>query len=89
MLLLLVRSALGAGLISILGLILGYRRIGYLAMAGPTFGNLPFLVIMIGLTLSVVVAVSIPIAGPTRRCGWRSSAPAAVGAALLRGARDG
>src|SRR4029078_10520907 len=57
LLLLLVRSALGR-VVSILGLIAITGALGYLAMAGQTFGNLPFLVIMIALTLlAVVVAV--------------------------------
>ena len=61
LLLLLVRSALGR-VVSILGLIAITGALGYLAMAGQTFGNLPFLVIMIALTLlAVVVAVFHPI----------------------------
>ena len=64
-LLLLVRSALGR-VVAILGLVAITGVLGYMAMAVPEgqgFGNVPFLVIMIGLTLlAVIVAIFHPIA---------------------------
>ena len=85
-LLLLVRSALGR-VVSILGLIGLTGTLGYLAMAGQSFGNLPFLVIMIGLTLlAVVVAVFHPIAWTDEEMWLALLAPAAAGAALFFGA---
>jgi C-terminal four TMM region of protein-O-mannosyltransferase/Dolichyl-phosphate-mannose-protein mannosyltransferase len=85
-LLLLVRSALGR-VVAILGLIAITGALGYLAMAGQSFGNLPFLVIMIALTLlAVVVAVFHPIAWTDEEMWLALLAPAAVGAALFFGA---
>jgi hypothetical protein len=85
-LLLLVRSALGR-VLAILGLVAMTGALGYLAMAGQTFGNLPFLLIMIGLTLlAVVVAVFHPIAWSDEEMWLALIAPTAVGAALFFGA---
>ena len=85
-LLLLVRSALGR-VVSILGLIGITGALGYLAMAGQTFGNLPFLVLMIGLTLlAVVVAVFHPIRWTDEEMWLALLTPAAVGSALFFGA---
>jgi hypothetical protein len=85
-LLLLIRSALGR-VVAILGLIAITGALGYLAMAGQSFGNLPFLVIMIGLTiLAVVVAVFHPIAWTDEEMWLALLAPAAAGAALFFGA---
>jgi hypothetical protein len=84
-LLLLVRSALGR-VVSILGLIGLTGALGYLAMAGQGFGNLPFLMIMIALTLlAVVVAVWHPIAWTDEEMWLALAAPTAVGAALFFG----
>jgi hypothetical protein len=86
LLLLLVRSALGR-VVSILGLIAITGSLGYLAMAGQGFGNLPFLVIMIALTLlAVIVAVFHPIAWTDEEMWLALIAPSAVGAALFFGA---
>ncbi len=85
-LLLLVRSALGR-VLAILGLIAMTGALGYLAMAGPGYGNLPFLVIMIGLTLlAVVVAIFHPIAWTDDEMWLALIAPSAVGAVLFFGA---
>ena len=85
-LLLLVRSALGR-VVAILGLIAITGALGYLAMAGDGFGNLPFLVIMIGLTLlAVVVAIFHPIRWTDEEMWLALIAPAAIGAALFFGA---
>ena len=85
-LLLLVRSALGR-VVTILGLIGLTGTLGYLAMAGQGFGNIPFLLIMIGLTLlAVVVAVFHPIAWTDEEMWLALAAPTAVGAALFFGA---
>ena len=85
-LLLLVRSALGR-VLAILGLIAMTGVLGYLAMAGPGYGNLPFLVIMIGLTLlAVVVAIFHPIAWTDDEMWLALIAPSAVGAVLFFGA---
>jgi hypothetical protein len=86
LLLLLVRSALGR-VVSILGLIAITGALGYLAMAGQTFGNLPFLVIMIALTLlAVVVAVFHPIRWTDEEMWLALLAPAVVGTAAFFGA---
>ena len=86
LLLVLVRSALGR-ILSILGLIAITGALGYLAMAGQSFGNLPFLAIMIGLTLlAVVVAVFHPIAWTDEEMWLALLAPAAVGVAVFFGA---
>jgi hypothetical protein len=85
-LLLLVRSALGR-VVSILGMIGLTGVLGYLAMSGAGFGNLPFLVIMIALTLlAVVVAVWHPIAWTDEEMWLALAAPTAIGAALFFGA---
>jgi hypothetical protein len=85
-LLLLVRSALGR-VLAILGLIAITGALGYLAMAGQTFGNLPFLVMMIALTLlAVVIAVFHPIAWTDEEMWLALIAPTAAGAALFFGA---
>lgn len=85
-LLLLVRSALGR-VLAILGLIAMTGALGYLAMAGQAFGNLPFLVIMIALTLlAVVIAVFHPIAWTDEEMWLALIAPTAAGAALFFGA---
>ncbi len=84
-LLLLVRSALGR-VVSILGLIALTGVLGYLAMSGQGFGNLPFLVLMIALTLiAVVVAVWHPIAWTDEEMWLALAAPTAAGAALFFG----
>src|SRR4029079_16204722 len=86
LLLLLVRSALGR-VVSILGLIAITGALGYLAMAGQTFGNVPFLVIMIALTLlAVVVAVFHPIRWTDEEMWLALLAPAAIGTAMFFGA---
>ena len=78
-LLLLVRSALGR-VVTILVLIGLTGTLGYLAMAGQGFGNIPFLLIMIGLTLlAVVVAVFHPIAWTDEEMWLALAAPTAVG----------
>jgi hypothetical protein len=88
-LLLLIRSALGR-VVAILGLIALTGVLGYMAMAveaGQGFGNLPFLVIMIGLTLlAVVVAIFHPIAWTDEEMWLALIAPSAVGAVLFFGA---
>ncbi|MFL5685847.1 MAG: phospholipid carrier-dependent glycosyltransferase [Chloroflexota bacterium] len=85
-LLLLIRSALGR-VVSILGLIAVTGALGYLAMAGQTFGNLPFLVIMIALTLlAVVVAVFHPIRWTDEEMWLALLAPAVIGTAMFFGA---
>ncbi len=89
LLLLLVRSALGR-VVAILGLIAITGVLGYLAMAveqGQGVGNLPFLVIMIALTLlSVVVAIFHPIAWTDEEMWLALIAPTAIGAVLFFGA---
>lgn len=88
-LLLLVRSALGR-VVAILGLIAITGVLGYLAMAveqGQGFGNLPFLLIMIALTLlAVVVAIFHPVAWTDEEMWLALIAPTAIGAALFFGA---
>jgi hypothetical protein len=85
-LLLLVRSALGR-VLSILGLIALTGGLGYLAMAGDGFGNVPFLVIMIALTLlAVVVAIFHPIRWTDEEMWLALIAPTAMGAVLFFGA---
>ncbi len=94
LLLILVRSALGR-VIAILGLIgitavLGYMAISVPAAAGstdPGFGNLTFLLIMVGLTLlAVVVAVVHPIAWTDEEMRFGAGAPAVLGALVFFGA---
>ncbi len=86
-LLLLVRSALGR-VVAILGLIAITGALGYLAMAATQgFGNVPFLVIMIALTLlSVVVAIFHPIAWTDEEMWLALATPTAVGAVVFFGA---
>jgi hypothetical protein len=85
-LLLLVRSALGR-VLAILGMIALTGSLGYLAMTGPGFGNLPFLVIMIALTLlAVAVAVFHPIAWTDEEMWFALAVPTVVGALLFFGA---
>ena len=80
-LLLLVRSALGR-VLAILGLIGITSVLGYMAIAvaeGQGLGNLPFLAIMVGLTLvAVVVAISHPIAWTDEEVWVAVGAPAVV-----------
>ena len=94
LLLILVRSALGR-VVAILGLIgitavLGYMAISVPAAAGttdPGFGNLTFLLIMVGLTLlAVVVAVVHPVAWTDEEMRFGAGAPAALGAVVFFGA---
>jgi hypothetical protein len=88
-LLLLVRSALGR-VIAILGLIAITSVLGYMAISVPEgqgLGNIPFLVIMVGLTLiAVVAAVFHPIAWTDEEMRFAVVAPAALGALLFFGA---
>jgi hypothetical protein len=88
-LLLLVRSALGR-VIAILGLIAITSVLGYMAISVPEgqgLGNIPFLVIMVGLTLvAVVAAVFHPIAWTDEEMRFAVVAPAALGAVLFFGA---
>ncbi len=88
-LLLLVRSALGR-VVAILGLVAITGVLGYMAMAVPDgqgFGNVPFLVIMIGLTLlAVIVAIFHPIAWTDEEMWLALIAPTAIGAVLFFGA---
>ena len=88
-LLLLVRSALGR-VVAILGLILISSVLGYIAISVPEgqgLGNIPFLALMVGLTLiAVVVAVFHPIAWTDDEMRFALIAPAAVGAVLFFGA---
>ena len=78
-LLLLVRSALGR-VVAILGLIGITSVLGYMAISVPEgqgVGNLPFLAIMVGLTLvAVVVAISHPIAWTDEEMWLAVGAPA-------------
>jgi hypothetical protein len=94
LLLILVRSALGRvlailGLIGITG-VLGYMAISVPAVAGgadPGFGNLTFLLIMVGLTLTaVVVAVIHPIAWTDDEMRFAVAAPLALGMLVFFGA---
>jgi len=98
-LLLLVRSALGR-VVAILGLIAITSVLGYLAVSVPdgqaaleilgfkvTVGNLPFLAMMVGLTLiAVVAAVFHPIAWTDDEMRFAVVAPAALGALVFFGA---
>ena len=88
-LLLLVRSALGR-VVAILGLIAISGVLGYLAISVPEgggLGNIPFLAIMIGLTLiAVVAAVFHPIAWTDEEMRFAVVAPAAVGTLVFFGA---
>jgi len=88
-LLLLVRSALGR-VLAILGLIAITSVLGYLAISVPEgqgLGNLPFLAMMVALTLiAVVAAVFHPIAWTDDEMRFAVVAPAALGALLFFGA---
>jgi C-terminal four TMM region of protein-O-mannosyltransferase/Dolichyl-phosphate-mannose-protein mannosyltransferase len=88
-LLLLSRSALGR-VTAILGLIAITSVLGYLAISVPEgqgLGNLPFLAMMVGLTLiAVVAAVFHPIAWTDEEMRFAVVAPAALGALLFFGA---
>jgi hypothetical protein len=88
-LLLLVRSALGR-VVAILGLIVISGALGYLAISVPEgqgLGNIPFLAIMVGLTLvAVVAAVFHPIAWTDEEMRIAVVAPAAIGALVFFGA---
>ena len=87
--LLLVRSALGR-VVAILGLIAITAVLGYLAIAVPQgqgAGNIPFLAVMIALTLlAIVTAVFHPIAWTDEETWLALVAPTAVGAAIFFGA---
>jgi hypothetical protein len=87
--LLLVRSALGRVLV-ILGMIGLTSVLGYLAIAVPTghgAGNVPFLAIMIGLTLlAVVTAIFHPVAWTDEEMWLALVAPTGIGAVLFFGA---
>ena len=89
LLLLLVRSALGR-VVAILGLIGITAVLGYLAIAVPPgqgAGNVPFLVLMVGVTLlAIVTAVFHPIAWTDDETWLALVAPTAVGAAIFFGA---
>ncbi|MEJ7749252.1 MAG: phospholipid carrier-dependent glycosyltransferase, partial [Candidatus Limnocylindrales bacterium] len=89
LLLLLVRSALGR-VLAIVGLIGITTVLGYLAISVPEgqgFGNLTFLLIMIGLTLlAVVVTILHPIAWSTEEMWIALIAPAAAGVVVFFGA---
>ncbi|MGP1675521.1 MAG: phospholipid carrier-dependent glycosyltransferase, partial [Candidatus Limnocylindrales bacterium] len=87
-LLLLVRSALGR-VLAILGLIGITSVLGYLAItpAGVGVGNIPFMMIMVGLTLvAVITAVFHPIAWTDEEMWLALIVPAAGGVALFFGA---
>ncbi|HUP53897.1 MAG TPA: phospholipid carrier-dependent glycosyltransferase [Methylomirabilota bacterium] len=88
-LLLLVRSALGR-VVAILGLIAVSGALGYLAISVPEgqgLGNIPFLAIMVALTLvAVVTAVFHPIAWTDDEMRFAVVAPAAIGALVFFGA---
>jgi 4-amino-4-deoxy-L-arabinose transferase-like glycosyltransferase len=87
-LLLLVRSALGR-VLAILGLIGITTVLGYLAItpAGVGIGNIPFITIMVGLTLvAVVTAVFHPIAWTDDETRLAVFAPIVAAAAVIVGA---
>ncbi len=87
-LLLLVRSALGR-VVAILGLIGITGVLGYLAIspAGEGIGNVPFMAIMIALTLvAVVTAVFHPIAWTDEEMWLALLVPVAAGAVVFFGA---
>jgi hypothetical protein len=87
--LLLVRSALGR-VLAILGMIGLTSVLGYLAIAVPTgqgAGNVPFLAIMIALTLlAVVTAIFHPIAWTDEETWLALVAPTGIGAVIFFGA---
>jgi predicted membrane-bound dolichyl-phosphate-mannose-protein mannosyltransferase len=87
--LILIRSALGR-LVAIGLLILMTAVLGYLAInvpAGSGFGNLPFVAIMVGLTVVAVIAnVLHPIAWSLDEIRFAIGAPAAAGGIVALGA---
>jgi len=89
LLLVLVRSALGR-VLAILGMIAITGVLGYIAISVPEgagFGNLTFLLIMVGLTLvTVVVAILHPIAWTDDEMRFAAIVPGAVGALVFFGA---
>ncbi len=89
LLLILARSALGR-VVAILGLIAISSVLGYVAIsvpAGSGFGNLAFLLIMVGLTLvAVVTSVLHPIAWTDEELRFAAIAPATAGLAVFFGA---
>jgi hypothetical protein len=88
-LLLLVRSALGR-VLAILGMVGVTSVLGYLAIAVPTghgAGNIPFLAIMIALTLlAVVTAIFHPVAWTDEETWLALVAPTAIGVVVFFGA---
>ena len=90
-LLLLVRSALGR-VLALLGMIAITSVLGYIAISVPEgqgFGNVAFLLIMVGLTLvGVVVAVNHPVAWTDAEQWFALLAPAAVAARSCSSARS-
>ncbi|HET7494599.1 MAG TPA: phospholipid carrier-dependent glycosyltransferase [Candidatus Limnocylindrales bacterium] len=88
-LLLLVRSALGR-VVAVLGLLAITAVLGHAAISVPTgqgAGNLPFLTIMIALTLlAVIVAIFRPVAWTDEEMWVALAAPTVAGAALFFGA---
>jgi uncharacterized membrane protein len=89
LLLVLVRSALGR-VLAIAGMIAITAVLGYIAISVPDgsgFGNLTFLLMMVGLTLiTVIVAILHPIAWTDQEMRLAALAPAAAGAAVFFGA---
>ncbi|MGZ8502744.1 MAG: phospholipid carrier-dependent glycosyltransferase, partial [Candidatus Limnocylindrales bacterium] len=89
LLLVLVRSALGR-VLAILGLIAISGVLGYIAISVPEgtgFGNLTFLLVMVGLTLvAVVVSVVHPIAWTDDEMRFAAIVPAVAGAVVFFGA---
>jgi predicted membrane-bound dolichyl-phosphate-mannose-protein mannosyltransferase len=87
--LVLVRSALGR-LLAILALILMTTVLGYLAInvpVGTGFGNLPFVAIMVGLTVIAVIAnVTHPIRWSSDETRFAIGAPIVIGALIALGA---
>ena len=90
LLLILVRSALGR-VIAVLAMIGITAVLGYMAISVPEgaqgFGNLPFLLIMIGLTLiGVVAAILHPVAWTDEEMRFAVAAPTALGMVVFLGA---
>ena len=87
--LILVRSALGR-LVAIVALILMTTVLGYLAInvpVGTGFGNLPFVAIMVGLTVIAVIAnVTHPIRWSVDEARFAIAVPIVVGALIAIGA---
>ncbi len=84
-LLILVRSALGR-VLAITALVLGTTALGYMAISVPDgqgFGNLPFLLIMVTLTLvAAVVAILRPVAWTAAEHRFAVAVPVLAGAAV-------